>query len=79
MNRRTGRRISCTEGAARLPPQVSGAPNGGTRGASSHHAGSYVGGFLPAAARAFVASGMSYAIRETPRTIPVAPAAAAGS
>jgi predicted MFS family arabinose efflux permease len=40
--------------------------------------GNYVGAFLSAAALAFVASALSYAIRETPRAVPVA-AAAAGS
>ncbi|HYB72443.1 MAG TPA: MFS transporter [Candidatus Sulfotelmatobacter sp.] len=40
--------------------------------------GNYVGAFLSAAALAFVASALSYAIRESPRAVPV-PAAAVGS
>ncbi|HEY7678418.1 MAG TPA: MFS transporter [Candidatus Methylomirabilis sp.] len=43
------------------------------------HTGNYVGAFLSAAALAFVASALSYAIRESPRTVPVAAAAATGS
>ncbi len=41
--------------------------------------GNYVGAFLSPAALAFVASALSYAIRESPRPLPVAAATAAGS
>ncbi len=43
------------------------------------HTGNYVGAFLSAAALAFVASALSYAIRESPRRPVPVPAAAAGS
>jgi MFS family permease len=62
-----------------LSHQVGAAVGSWVGGVLYDMAGNYVAAFLSAAALAFVASALSYAIRETPRRRVPVPAAAAGS